>query len=340
MTDSFVIGIDLGATTVRAGAFTLSGELIRVQQTAIRAEEGPDSGITRILDLADSLILEMKREGVSWQHLKGIGVGSTGPTDPIKGTLVNPLTMPGWLDVPIVEPLQSKFDVPVCLENDADAAALGEFWQGAGKIKPDEKNGVSSQIHRLYAITVGTGIGTAFICDGQIYRGAGGFHPEGGHQIIDPSGPLCYCGANGCWESISSGSAIGRAAREVIQQQGGEKAQILRLAGGSIEKIDARMVAEAAMDGDELALEIIQTAARGFARGVINIIMLFYPDTIVLSGGVMHSLALFLPILKEYMNAASGYVPTQGVKILPAKLGYFAGIYGAAYAILISSKYQ
>ncbi len=338
MIELIVIGIDLGATTVRAGSFMPTGELIKVLQTEIQAEEGPESGILRIMELVEMLIQELEHDGIPRSRLKGIGVGATGPTDHIKGILINPLTMPGWLNVPITDPLQTRFKVPVCLENDADAAALGEYWQGAGKKERIDRVEPASQTSRLYAVTVGTGIGTAFIFDGEIYRGAGGFHPEGGHQIVDPSGPLCYCGGRGCWESISSGSAIGRAAREAVSANGSDGELLRRLAGGSIENIQAQVVAEAAMQGDMLAMDVIQRAARGFARGIINIIMLFYPGTIVLSGGVMRSLDLFLPVVQEFMQAADGYVPTEGVRILPAELGYYAGIYGAAFAILNQSN--
>ena len=128
----------------------------------------------------------------------------------------------------------------------------------------------------LYAITVGTGIGTACIIDGQVYRGANGFHPEGGHQIVDPSGPQCYCGGKGCWESWSSGTAIGRAAREALQASGASTepgkpgALLLALAEGEIERVDAGLVAEAARQGDPLALQVIERAARGFCHAVFS----------------------------------------------------------------------
>ena len=123
----------------------------------------------------------------------------------LRGLILNPGTLPGWVDVPIADYLAERFQAPACLENDADAAALGEYWMGAGR-------GVS----RLYAVTVGTGIGTACILDGGVYRGQNGFHPEGGHQIVDPTGPECYCGGKGCWESWASGTAIADAARRAL----------------------------------------------------------------------------------------------------------------------------
>jgi glucokinase len=334
-----VVGVDLGATTVRAGVFTPQAELLVVQQTEIKARRGPEAGLQRIIRLIEQVLHEA---GQSDQPLRlmGIGVGSTGPTDARRGVLVNPLTLPGWLEVPVVARLTEHFGVPACLENDADAAALGEYWAGAAAPGAAAGSPKSPAVRCLYAITVGTGIGTACILDGQVYRGANGFHPEGGHQIVDPSGPQCYCGGKGCWESMSSGTAIGRAAREVLQASGlpsgPEKpgSILLDLAGGEIERVDSGLVAEAARQGDRLALQVIERAAEAFATGVFNILMLFQPEMIVLSGGVVRSLDLFMPAIERVIEAADAYIPARQVRILPAALGYYAGIYGAAYAIL------
>lgn len=330
-----VVGVDLGATTVRAGAFTPLGELLDVQQTEIKAQLGPDAGLQRIIRLIEKVLLEVNQADTGPVRLLGIGVGSTGPADARRGVLVNPLTLPGWIEVPVVARLTDHFGVPSCLENDADAAALGEYWAGAAAASP----GVTA-VRCLYAITVGTGIGTACIIDGQVYRGANGYHPEGGHQIVDPSGPQCYCGGKGCWESWSSGTAIGRAAREAIQAsgtisgQGKPGALLLALAGGEIERVEAGLVAEAARQADPLAQQVIERAAEAFAIGVFNILMLFQPEMVVLSGGVIRSLDLFMPAIERVIQAADVYIPAHQVRILPAHLGYYAGIYGAAYAIL------
>jgi glucokinase len=334
-----VVGVDLGATTVRAGVFTPQAELLVVQQTEIKARRGPEAGLQRIIRLIEQVLQEAGQRDPSL-CLLGIGVGSTGPTDARRGVLVNPLTLPGWLEVPVIDRLKEHFGVPACLENDADAAALGEYWAGAAAPGEGADSPEAPGVRCLYAITVGTGIGTACILDGQVYRGANGFHPEGGHQIVDPSGPTCYCGGNGCWESMSSGTAIGRAAREALQAsdppsgRGTPGAILLDLAGGEIERVDSGLVAEAAHQGDPLAVQVIERAAEAFATGVFNILMLFQPEMIVLSGGVMRSLELFKPAIERVILAADAYIPARQVRILPAALGYYAGLYGAAYAIL------
>jgi glucokinase len=214
--------------------------------------------------------------------------------------------------------MEKAFNVPVTLENDADVAALGEYWKGAGQ-----------SIRRLYAVTVGTGVGTALILDGEIYRGLDGSHPEGGHMVLDPSGPACYCKMRGCWESLCAGPAIERQAREADLTE----SRLLGMAAGDREKIEARTVFEAARMGDATSLSIVDRFTRYFIQGILNVIILFVPEVIVLSGGVMRSTDLFMPRLKQTMQAYTEMVPAYRVRILPAQLGYYAGLYGAAYTI-------
>lgn len=298
MSQAIAIGVDLGGTHVRVGVFDSAGQLLSQNETGI-ASIGPDKG----LSLIEQLIHE-RLDSVNASIPLGIGIGATGPVDAVHGVINNPYTLEGWSNVPIVERLTKTFNIPVRLENDADAAALGEYWQGAGR-----------EAKRLYAVTVGTGVGTSLIVDGKIYRGLDGVHPEGGHQLIDPNGPECYCGHRGCWESLISGSAISSQMR-----------------GAS--NMDASSIAEAARSGEPTALAIMQKAARDFSLGIVNIISFFVPDVLVLSGGVMKSADLFLPTLEQTLKTPNPMVPFDRVHILPAQLGYYAGLYGGAYMIL------
>jgi len=312
MRQPIAIGMDIGGTHVRVGAFDRAGQLLGQNEASI-ASIGPDNG----LRLIEQLIHEML-DSVQTSSLLGIGIGCTGPLDTVRGLVNNPYTLEGWSNVPIVERLNKTFNVPVHLENDADAAALGEYWKGAGR---DAK--------RLYAVTVGTGVGTSLIVDGKIYRGVDGSHPEGGHQLIDPEGPECYCGHRGCWESLISGLAISSHARSVKNNE-----HLIALTLGYPDRLTAHFIAEAARTGDPIALSIMQKAARDFSLGIINIISFFVPDVLVLSGGVMKSADLFLPTLEKTLLTPNPMVPFNRVHILPAKLGYYAGLYGGAYMIL------
>jgi glucokinase len=327
-----LIGIDLGATNVRVGALTPSGEMLYVDETELDAEGSSQTGLELIARMVTLVMAQ-----TAGARLLGLGIGSTGPTDPMRGVILDPGTLPGWRNVPIAAFLSKRFEAPACLENDADAAALGEYWMGVGQ-------GMS----RLYAVTVGTGIGTGFVVDGEVYRGENGFHPEGGHQIVDPSGPECYCGGRGCWESWASGSAIAQAAQRVLelwlehdrQEASGApvigqytpQSILLQMAGGDPARVEAKFVTKAARQGDPIAAAVIRAASERFATGIFNIIMLFHPDMIVLSGGVMRSSDLFWRDVERVRAAAQVSVPAQRIQIKPAQLGYYAGVYGAAYA--------
>jgi glucokinase len=226
--------------------------------------------------------------------------------DPFTGILDEVGTLPGWQGGNLVAELASDFGVRVAVENDADAAALAEAYWGAGK---GSRN--------LIYITISTGIGGGIILGGQLYRGANGAHPELGHQIIDASGPLCYCRANGCWESLASGSAIAF----WVQEQ--EPVPVPKTAEG---------IAQLAEKGDPLALRAMDREGFYFGLGLANIITLFTPGTVVLGGGVMQSSHLFLPRALEVVHDVCTQVPVKNTLITLAALGSVTGLAGAAQA--------
>ncbi len=317
MSQPATIGIDIGGTNVRAGAVTREGQLLNWQDVPIEASQGPEAGLKRIIALIEQV------SSAAGIRPEAIGIGSTGPIDRQRGAIQNPYTLPTWEDVDIASPLHKHFAVPVTLENDADAAALGESWMGAGR-------GLARQL----MVTVGTGIGMGFILDGKIYRGLGGSHPEGGHIPVDPSGPECYCGARGCWESLASGTAIGVFARECATR---EPTTLLQKAGNDPEKIDAALVAEAAREGDRLALQIMQHTADYLGLGLVSLLHLFLPDCVIFTGGVMRSYALYQSRLHEIVKQHAVMAPIDQIPLRMAQLGQQAGIYGAARAVMLEA---
>jgi glucokinase len=316
MEDKILVGIDLGGTNVRVGAVTMAGELVVSQECPIEARQGPQAGMEKIAGLIARVTDE------TGGRLQAIGIGSTGPVDRDLGAIQNPYTLPTWENVSIVDLMHERFRVPVTIENDADAAALGESWMGAGRGLP-----------RLCLVTIGTGVGTAFIEEGRIYRGVGGAHCEGGHMVLDPSGPECYCGAKGCWESLASGTAIAAYARG---QASSRPTLMTDLAGGDPERIDAAMVAEAARRGDPLAAGIVDRAAEHIALGLVNLIVLFLPDVIVLTGGVVRSYDLMEARIHSVIARHNILSPVDKVTLRLADLGQQAGIIGAARAAMLA----
>ena len=310
--EGILLGIDLGGTNVRAGAVTQDGQLLHWQERPIEATRGPEVGLKTIQQLTDEVAT------LAGQPIAALGIGSTGPLDRQRGCIQNPYTLPGWEDVDIVTPLQERFGVPVALENDADAAALGEAWAGSGQ-----------GVKRMFMVTIGTGVGTSLILNGEIYRGLGGEHPEGGHIIIDPSGPECYCGARGCWESLISGPAIAQFARNAQELR---SSALYNECQGDLEKIDAAMVFDVARRGDDLCTQLIKKTAEYIALGLVSIMMLNLPDCIVFTGGILHSFDLLESRIQAVIVQHDVIIPAKKVDIQLALLGQQAGMIGAARA--------
>ncbi|MBN1639786.1 MAG: ROK family protein [Anaerolineae bacterium] len=302
MARSIAVGIDIGGTKIAVAAVTAEGTLLSRVEIATEAARGFPDGLRRITALVRRAMAEAGDEEAA---LAAIGIGCPGPLDPLAGTIDNPYTLPTWDGVDIVTPLRTRFGVPVALENDADAAAMGECWLGAGR------GG-----RTVVMVTIGTGIGGGVIVDGRIYRGAGGAHPEIGHLALDPDGPACYCGIAGCWESLASGSAIAEAARK-------------RLPAHDAETITGERVIAMARAGDPIARAVVDRAAQATARGVFSLINLYLPDIVVLGGGVMAAYDLFAPVIHDVVSRDT-MAPVGQIAVRRAALGNDAGLYGAA----------
>lgn len=297
--------VDIGGTKIAAGLVDDSGTILEREVAPTQRERDFTYGLSQITQLLGAC--RRRRPG---SRLTGIGVGCTGPVDPHTGVLGPNSFLPHWEGINTIERLQSAFGVPVAIENDADAAALGEHAWGAGQ-------GAS----RCLYVTVSTGIGCGVIIDGKLYRGAGGAHPELGHLIIDPErGPACFCGARGCWESLASGPALGTwytARRREI--------------GLPLEApVDAREVCQRAAQGDTTAQEAVLREGYYLGIGLANLITAFVPDALVLGGGVMQSWPLFESRVRAVISQSCGLVPHQRTRIRLASLGDRTGLAGAA----------
>ncbi len=319
MENTLVAGVDLGATHVRVGLFDAAGRRLVTRLAKLDQNRGPCTGVNAVIAEIEALLEEQGHPALS-----AVGAGVTGPVDPVRGLVINPFAEPDWSMAPFTQPLEDHFGVPVVVENDADAAALGEWWQGVGQ-------GSS----RLLAVTLGTGIGTAFLLDGEIYRGLDGSHPESGHHTIDPRGPQCYCGANGCWESLAGGQAL----LEMIRLDAeADPAWMRRLGFERPEDVTVAAVAQAAREHDRRASVIMAREGYYLSLGIVNLITFFVPEVLVLSGGLLQSYDLFEPHILKRAATQNLMVPAGRVKILPAALGYYAGVTGAACAALNALK--
>jgi len=293
--------VDIGGTKIAVGVVDDNGRVLARKQ----APTDPNR-----YDESINEIVRMLRETAQQANtqLTGIGIGSTGPVDPMKGEFGDVDFLPGWRGKSPVRDLAQIFNLRVALENDGDAAALAEAGWGAGRNRS-----------RLIYITVGTGIGGGIVLDGQLYRGVDGAHPEVGHQVLDPAGPPCTCGFRGCWESLAAGPAMvtwieTHAPENYAHTQG----------------ITAKKICELAQQGDEVALKAVEHEAFYLGLGLANLINLFTPDAIVLSGSVMKSANLFLERITATIGQGCRFVPAEKTQLTLASLGDDTNLIGAA----------
>jgi glucokinase len=313
MSVNYALGIDIGGTTTVGAVVSRDGRIAARKEIPTDSRKGIDDGLKRLAKLVSGLL---KAVEITSANIAGIGIGATAPVDAVHGRIENPYTLPGWESIPIVSALHERFSVPVCLLGDCQIAALGEAWMGAGQ----------TARNMLY-LTVGTGIGGAFLFNGRLYRGLGDAS-EVGHHVIDLNGPECYCGGHGCFEILASGPAIARLAAEAPAES-----HLLALADGDRSRLDARLVVRAAEAGDAFAQGLVTRVGTYFGHGIANCINMLAPDHVVLGGGVMLGWAAFAPSALAIVEQRCKVVPGDQVKIAPARLGLNAGVTGAARAI-------
>jgi len=298
-----VIGaVDIGGTKIAVGAVTEDGTVATRLECPTAPEQGFAAAMWRVT--------EMLREAASRNggRYVGIGVACPGPLDPFTGIIGDVGTLPGWQGGNLEKELEREFGVRVAVENDADSCALAEASWGAAK-------GAS----RFIYITVSTGIGGGIILGGELYRGVDGAHPELGHQVIDASGPLCYCNAHGCWESLASGPAMTAWVREQRPEWG---------------SVTAAQICERAREGDALAQRAVEREGHYLGLGLANLVTLFTPGVIALGGGVMKSADLILDRARAVIRQICTQVPAEKTELRLASLGADTGLIGAARAFL------
>jgi len=293
--------VDIGGTKIAVGVVDDCGRVLARAETPTDAHDY-SKGLAAIV----RMLGETAR--VAGTSVSGIGIGATGPVDPISGEFGDVDFLPGWRGKNLVRDLEQNFSVRVAMENDGDAAALAEAGWGAGRNRT-----------RLIYVTVGTGIGGGIILDGKLYRGVDGAHPEVGHHVVDPSGPECSCGFRGCWESLAAGPAM------VAWMEEHAPPGYLHRQG-----ITAKRICELAQQGDELAAQAVEHEGYYLGLGLANLISLFTPDAIVLSGSVMKSAPLFMDRIREVIRSGCRFVPAAKTELMLASLGDDTNLIGAA----------
>jgi glucokinase len=316
----FVLGIDIGGTNLVVGSVAEDGSsMVGSASEPTHSEAGATDVVDRLVALAKRAIATTRREAPGAEIL-GVGVGAPGPLDTKRGIVLLTPNL-GWVNMPLRQLIHDRLGLPAALDNDANCAVLGEWWVGAAR-----------GARHAIGITIGTGIGGGLIIDGRLYHGASDVAGEIGHTTIDTEGRRCKCGNYGCLEAYASGPNI--ALRAVEELEAGAESRLRTLVGGDLQKITAQTVYQAAANGDELALEVVNDTAKFLGVGIGNLLNVFNPEVVVVCGGV--TLAgdhLFEPLRREVARRAFKPAVTA-CRIVPGELAGTAGVYGAAKVFL------
>jgi glucokinase len=309
-----VVAVDIGGTKIITAVFDGEGTMLSRIYCLTLGSEGPNRVIKRLIGAIDKAI---EKAGMVRSQIGGIGVAAAGAIDINRGIVADSPNLPRWHNIHIVDKLVDALGRPIFLLNDANAAALAEYRLGAGR-----------GLHNLIYITVSTGIGGGMIINGELYQGTDGSAAEIGHMIIKIGGPVCKCGKRGCFESMASGTAIGRLAQKRLRR--GEESIMARLANDKVGDVTAQIVAAAARKGDPLAKAVIEEAAGYLGIGLANLVNLMNPQMIIIGGGVSKMGEMLLRPTRKSMKANAFNLPARTVRLVRPRLGVDAELTGAA----------
>jgi glucokinase len=308
---SLTVGVDVGGTKVLGGVVDASGKVLATSRRDTPREGG--SELTKT-------IAEVALELMQSHSVSAVGVSAAGFVSSDRRTMLATPNIADWNGVQLDLELTKLIELPVVIENDANAAAWGEAKFGAGR----------NQAHMMM-LTIGTGVGGGIVVNNQLYRGAFGIAAEFGHLRVVPEGHLCGCGARGCFEQYASGSALRRHAREAISASPDLARNLLARGDGTIDGLTGQAITEAARDGDAVALAAFQTTAQYLGAGIASLAVLLDPSCVVIGGGVIDAGEILLAPTREAMKR---YMPFAGKhpypEIVAAELGNEAGLVGVA----------
>jgi glucokinase len=322
----WLIGVDIGGTNTVVAAVPFQGGLpTALRSFETRPERGADAVVNEVAEAADSVIQEaLGVEGGSRDDVLGVGIGCPGPLD-LKTGVVGATPNLGWEGYPIRDRIGQALKLPASLDNDANCATYGEWWQGAGR-------GTSS----LVGVTLGTGIGGGFIENGRLLRGASGSACEIGHTTIDLDGRRCGCDNHGCLEAYASGPNIAARAREGLEA--GRESCLPEMVAGDLRRITAATIYEALVAGDEYAREVMTETAKLLGVGVANLVNTLNPEMVVIVGGVTRAGEhLFAPLRAELRRRAFDSA-VDVCAIVPGALPQTAGVIGAAGVFVMERR--
>ena len=308
----YIFGVDIGGTTVKMGLFSTEGELLDKWEITTRTDDG---GAYILSDIAKSVEEKMAEKSITKNDIKGIGLCVPGPVR--DDGVVNKCVNLGWGVFNAAEELENITGLPVTVGNDANMAALGEYWQGGGK-------GYKS----IVMVTLGTGVGGGIILDGKILSGTNGAGGEIGHITIDPEEQdYCNCGKRGCLEQYASATGIVRLANRALAES--DKPSSLR----EVKYISAKEIFDAAKAGDGLAIDLVEEFGKRLGFALASVACVVDPEAFVIGGGVSKAGQIILDAVAKYFQQYA-FHPCRDTKFVLATLGNDAGIFGGAASVL------
>lgn len=310
-----LLGIDLEGTTIKFGILTLEGE---VQEKWAIETNTLENGRHIVSDIVESLKHRLSLYGLTKDDFLGIGMGSPGAVDRTSKTVTGAFNL-NWADTQEVgSVIEKEVGIPFFIDNDANVAALGERWVGAGANNPD-----------VVFVTLGTGVGGGVIADGNLIHGVAGAGGEIGHMIVDPeNGFTCTCGNKGCLETVASATGVVRVARQLAEQYEGSSA--IKAAIDNGDTVTSKDIFIAAEDGDKFANSVVERVSRYLGLAAANISNILNPDSVVIGGGVSAAGEFLRSRVEKYFVTFAFPQVKKSTKIKIAELGNDAGIIGAA----------
>lgn len=321
MAEQYFVGVDLGGTNIKAGLVDAEANVQCSFSVPTEVDKGTEQVVSNIAGCAERAIREAK---VDRRLVAGIGIGSPGPMSHRQGLIINPGNLPCMKNVPLREIIRKRTGLNVTIENDANAAAWGEYWAGAGKGVKD-----------LVMYTLGTGVGGGVITDGRMLRGFFENGAELGHMLVNPGGRECSCGQLGCLEAYSSAYFLARHAEELIKA-GRPSCLKTRMDAG--ETLMAEHIVEAAKAGDALAGEVWDKTCYYLAVATVTMQHVINPERVVLAGGLIAAGDFLIQPIRKYQKQLAWKLLDDRPQILFATLGNDAGFIGAAGCAWAASR--
>jgi glucokinase len=309
------VGLDVGGTSMKAGVVADSGHVLGAASLPTEAHRGQEFGLER---MAETIRAAVAAAGLRLDDISAIGVATPGTMDIPAGVILDPPNLKPWQNVPVRQFIRERFNLPTAFQNDANAAAYGELWLGAGR-----------GAHSLVLFTLGTGVGGGIVIGDLVVEGEHSHGAEVGHIVIEmTNGRPCGCGRSGCLEAYASATAVVKRAREALARDGARSplSEILLIQG----ELSARDIFEAAAAGDALADRVVEDTAYYLAVGATNLMHTINPDLVLFGGGMIAAGEPFLGRIRDHVRRLAFPVPAARTVLRYAQLGSDAGFIGAA----------